>query len=88
MSIDLQPLNTVSQNALDLKVYPTLVDNYVKIELPKYETANLSIVSLAGDVLRNIEFGGGKLNLTVNNVPSGLYYINVRQGNSYGTQKL
>jgi uncharacterized protein YjdB len=82
-----------SAKALTVSVSPNPATDVVAVN---YTTAgnsevNVSVMNVAGEVIMNRDFGAqkaGKINMTVKDLPSGVYLITVKSGAETSTQRL
>jgi serine protease len=72
----------------DVQVYPNPATNQVKVNLAVESAANLSITDLAGRVLLQTTIAEPTNTLDISGYQTGLYLINIQQGNKKGTFKL
>ncbi len=87
IEVEIDPLNTSFQSLKDIKVYPTLAEDNITIELQSPETATLELISIGGMPIHKVEFIGGKVEMNLNQIPSGYYFIRIQQGDAIGTKK-
>ena len=71
-----------------MQVYPNPATNQVKINLAVEGTANLSITDLSGRVLMQTTIAEPTNILDISGYQTGLYLINIQQGDKKGTFKL
>jgi hypothetical protein len=83
-------------NVTEFTVYPNPVQNgqvNVKFELKKSENVTVEIVNVLGEVVSSINRGAlvageQKMNLNVDNLNSGIYFVRVTAGNEVSTQRV
>ncbi|MFY8033505.1 MAG: T9SS type A sorting domain-containing protein, partial [Flexibacteraceae bacterium] len=83
-------LVTTAKNKLtttDVQVYPNPATNQVKVNLAAEGAANLSITDLSGRVLLQTTIAEPTNTLDISGYQTGLYLINIQQGNKKGTFK-
>lgn len=89
-SADISEYNTISS----VNIYPNPADDNVTVFVtsPVKVNAALSIMNILGQVVvsQNVDVkpGGTNININVDNLPSGMYIINVEAGKFRNSQKL
>jgi hypothetical protein len=74
------PISTIN-NPLPLKVYPTLAQNYLNVELPFIGDSNWEIIDTHGQTIQKGQFNECKsANLSIHPLIQGLYWIKVESG--------
>jgi para-nitrobenzyl esterase len=78
--------NVLAQN--DVKLYPNPAKEMVTIEVG-FGTKNIiTIVDLSGKVIETIESNKAHTNLSLNNLQTGIYFVNISNENGSITKKL
>lgn len=78
--------NVLAQN--DVKLYPNPAKEMVTIEIG-FGTKNIiTIVDLSGKVIETIESNKAHTNLSLNNLQTGIYFVNISNENGSITKKL
>ena len=80
---------TLSSNAnlnTDIKVYPTIFNNWINLEL--HQKSIVKIYNQTGQILDSYNFSKGKNNINTINYKTGLYFININSKNHTKTYKL
>jgi YbbR domain-containing protein len=81
-------------NNLDLSVYPNPVVSNATIELNLTKKSNVSmnVVDVLGKLVAsnsyNLNSGNNKINLDVNNIENGVYFIELNVNGSTSTKKI
>lgn len=87
--------NAINENLLNVQLYPNPVANIatLKFELTKPENVRISLYNLLGSKVKTFtknSFPSGKFQLSYNfnDVPSGIYYLNIEVGTNLKTIKI
>ena len=80
---DVTNVNESKQIESNLKIYPSPTSNYINLEGPN-EVYSLQILNIQGQLFHELNNIDGHQNIDVSFLPSGLYFINVK--NKSGNQ--
>lgn len=80
-----QAINEFSKNELGLKVFPNPSFGTVNLEWNNAEIATVTIVDLIGKTIVNTS---AKEHFVINDLPKGMYFVNVRNQFGAATKKL
>jgi hypothetical protein len=61
-----------------IKVYPNPADDYLTIESVNGQV--LELYSLLGELIQRITIGSGVTNISIANLPAGVYYLKAQSG--------
>ena len=79
-------LNAAAAN--QVKIYPNPAQSEVNITLDNEGQANIIIYNQIGMVVKQVSMDKTFATINVNNLPAGMYYIQVKQNNQIASQKL
>ncbi|MEX2589997.1 MAG: T9SS type A sorting domain-containing protein [Chitinophagales bacterium] len=75
-------------NSNDWKIYPNPANDVLNIEVEEDEISSLNVFNLSGqNVLTVPQLNSGKTRLSLESLPNGLYFIEIRVGDTYGFKK-
>ena len=78
----------VAESSMEsVKLYPNPVRNQLKIENLS-EATDISIYSITGQMLQSVSSVVGSVEIDVNNLSNGMYFIKMQNGNSVRTEKI
>jgi hypothetical protein len=69
-------INIQYENYDEIKVYPSLVSNLLTIEIP-YNFNTIYIMNSSGQLMKSIKTVSRRLDISVNDLPAGLYFLKV-----------
>lgn len=72
----------------NFKVYPNPADNTLHIEKGFIEKAELSIINIQGVEVINLEFMESKIQVDIEKLPSGVYYIQLMGDQANGVKRV
>ena len=87
-------LNENTKDAIQFSLYPNPTTKNCFIDINLIESSNLEITVLnyLGQVLKqksyNANFGKNEIEVDLNNVQSGIYFVNIKNGKFTTTKKL
>ena len=86
---DLVSVSGIEANEVSIDVYPNPSADYVKVETSLVGEITGNLVDLSGRVLQTQVSDFGTLEFNLNMYPSGIYYINIFNGNEfYASEKV
>jgi DNA-binding sugar fermentation-stimulating protein len=71
----------IQENRFELKIYPNPTETRrITLEMNTGEIIEIRLIDIAGKevVLRKIEFGTPKYQLSLDNIPNGIYFVRVK----------
>jgi hypothetical protein len=76
------PVKTIGTNS-SIKVYPNPADRIINIEYIESidQPVNLTIYNSRGNVVITRQIKSSKTQIGINNLPAGVYYLNILNGN-------
>jgi hypothetical protein len=74
-------------NDLGINVYPNPANDYLTIELSKYENTNITLLNILGDVVLNKQIKNSE-KLELSNLSKGIYFLSIENLTGKATQKL
>ena len=83
--------NTVSINDVlkaEVKVYPNPAQNVVTVQGGQLRLTGVTLLDMSGRVLRRVEAQQNEIRIQRENLPSGLYILQIRAGEAMTTQKV
>ena len=86
------PNNFDKISVINLSIYPSVVNDYLTVEIPKFnKKANISVVNELGQVILTqslaVTEGGQSYIFSVNNLPSGCYFSRVDYDGTWALAK-
>ncbi|HEX7414641.1 MAG TPA: T9SS type A sorting domain-containing protein, partial [Bacteroidia bacterium] len=83
-------INSINNNESELNMYPNPFNDAVTIHIKNAgETVSVKITNQLGQVvLENVAYQTNEMNLNLNELSTGVYFISVSSGNNHYTQKL
>ena len=81
-------LNNQKHNKSEIKIFPTISNGEVNIELPKRILVNIKLIDSYGRIIFKRAISAKKITLERKNIPNGLYYIDMNFGNYSITKKI
>lgn len=87
-------INENAKDALQFSVYPNPANNKCVVSLNLNTNANLqiSVLNYLGQVVKTVnykaQFGTNDIEIDLANLKSGIYFVNVKNGNTTSTKKL
>lgn len=78
----------IDENNTGFKIYPTLVtDGYLCVESDT-DIDSILIYTIEGRLINTISAEIGVNTINMSNLPSGIYYLQIKTGNNYNVQKI
>jgi hypothetical protein len=72
-----------------IKIYPTIAEGFVIIELDPHPATNISLYSVTGEQIFNQNYSlQPKINIDLSKYPDGLYIIQIESGRSFKSGKI
>jgi hypothetical protein len=79
-------INEVGYTPLTMAVYPNPASGQVNVNFEG--KGNITVYNMLGQVVYHVENVEKQQTISLNNMTTGVYFVNVRSGNATATQKL
>jgi len=76
------------ENAFGLAVYPNPASDVITVSLNKATTATISIVDLAGKVVKTSSMNGLTTSINTSELSNGVYHVTITDGTTVATEKV
>jgi hypothetical protein len=81
-------INSLSSNSNDLKVYPNPSSSEITVELKKDGIYTIELIDVTGKVVSVKSTEEEKLNLNINFLSNGVYYLKAKSQNTMNVVKI
>lgn len=85
---EFMPMANLEEESIEVSVYPNPASDVLNIKLKAYSTANIQLIDLEGRVIIDQNLQGVSLNINVQEVKAGTYFVRVRDEEATSSSKV
>ena len=82
------PMVKVENKFIKVRIYPTILTNFVNIDIENSESANMTIVNNIGETFKEASLNSTLNTIDISDLPSGIYFAKVESKTQYFIERI